>query len=416
MSKKKRTVKSVLIKNFSYLSAIQVFNLVLPLITYPYLIRVLGSFDYGWVAYSLSLAAFFTILVNYGFNISGTRAAAVSKDNLKKLSEIFSSILIIKILLFFTLLIFGSFFVFRLDYFANKEVLVILALLTPVSEVLLPVWFFQGLERMNFITLLSLTSKSIYTALVLLLIKKPDDAFLVPAFLLTGTLFAGLGAVFIINKLSVRLVWPGRKVVYKYFKESSPFFFSRISSVAIQESGSLLIGSFIGMREVSYFDIAKKIVQIYLIPYNILNQTIFPYIARTLDMTLVKKALTVVLFTGVLAFIVNWWAGGFIVGLIGGKGMEPSITPLRILSSVIVLNGLSYFLGNTVLVVNNYSKYFNQSIILSFFFFALLVAFVYLFKMHSLEVYAFMMVIVGLFDVLYRWYFVRRLSLLSSNS
>ncbi len=86
----------VLIQNFSYLSALQVFNMLLPLITYPYLIRVLGKETYGFVVFAQAIVGYLLILVGFGFNISATKEVSIHRDNKEKLSEIVSSVLIIK--------------------------------------------------------------------------------------------------------------------------------------------------------------------------------------------------------------------------------------------------------------------------------------------------------------------------------
>ena len=89
----------LLIKNFSYLSAFQIFNIFIPLATYPYLIRILGSETYGLIIFALSIVTYFSMIINFGFNISATKDVAENKNNNNKLNEIVSSVFIIKIFL-----------------------------------------------------------------------------------------------------------------------------------------------------------------------------------------------------------------------------------------------------------------------------------------------------------------------------
>ncbi len=76
---------SKLVENFSYLSALQIFNMLLPLVTYPYLIRVLGSELYGTVIFAQAIIAYFSVMINFGFNISATKEIALCKDNTKRI-------------------------------------------------------------------------------------------------------------------------------------------------------------------------------------------------------------------------------------------------------------------------------------------------------------------------------------------
>ncbi|WP_026473995.1 oligosaccharide flippase family protein [Alkaliflexus imshenetskii] len=413
----KELKKNRLVQNFSYLSLIQLFNLALPLVTYPYLIRVLGSHNYGWVVYVISIASFFSILINFGFNISGTQDVSVNRQDKQKVAEIFAAVLIVKFVLFTVGLLAGLTLVAVIPRFEGHATLLILALFTAISEVLLPVWFFQGIERMKYITLISLSSKLVYTILVFSFINQPHHYVRVPALMLLGTIVAGAVAFYIIfGRLKLSLILPSFNQVVDSFRKSVPFFLSRISAVAIQESSSILIGTFIGMKEVSYFDLARKVVQIVLIPYNILNQTLFPYIARTLDMLLVKKVIRFAFFGGIGAYVGIFFWGDFIIRLLGGEEMSHAKLVINILGLTIALNGTSFFLGNTVLVVKNHSRFFNQSIIFSFLVYAAMVSIIIIADLHSLHLYAYLVVLVGLFDVGYRYYFVKKLKLLNMKT
>ena len=74
-----------LIQNFSYLSALRIFNMILPLITYPYLIRVLGKEIYGLVVFAQAIVNYLVMLVSFGFNISATKEVSVYRNDEKKL-------------------------------------------------------------------------------------------------------------------------------------------------------------------------------------------------------------------------------------------------------------------------------------------------------------------------------------------
>lgn len=100
-SLKEKAIKhKTLIENFSSLTVFQILNLLLPLLTYPYLIRVLGIEIYGLVVFAQAIIGYLLILVGFGFNISATKEISIHRDNKDKLSEIASSVLTIKAGLF----------------------------------------------------------------------------------------------------------------------------------------------------------------------------------------------------------------------------------------------------------------------------------------------------------------------------
>ena len=139
-----------IIENFSYLTLIQVFNLVLPLIIYPYLIKVLGKEVYGTIIFTQTVATYFTIFINFGFNIFGAKEIAINKENIKKINEIFSSILTIKSIFWIISILILIISLFLLQIETDEILLYIFSFLICIHEVLFPQWFFQGIEKMKY--------------------------------------------------------------------------------------------------------------------------------------------------------------------------------------------------------------------------------------------------------------------------
>ena len=154
--------KKRLLSNFVSLSVLQGLNMILPLLTLPYLVRVLGVENFGLVNFSLSIIMYFNILVSFGFELSATREISLHRDNLEKVSEIFSTVMLIKALLLFVSFLILSFLLFLNETFnANIELYYITFLLV-LGNFLFPSWFFQGMERMEYITYINLIFRILF--------------------------------------------------------------------------------------------------------------------------------------------------------------------------------------------------------------------------------------------------------------
>lgn len=353
----------IILKNFGYLSLMQLFILILPLVSYPYLIRVLGAEIFGTVVFAQAVVMYFTILINFGFNISATKHVAVQKNNSSKLNEIVSAVISIK---FFLWLI--SFFllvalILLFPFFKENWLLLIVTFGITFSDFIFPLWYFQGVDKMKYITIINIFTRVLFTILIFVFIKTEEDYLLVPLFQFIGAILAGCISLWILlYKEKIILSIQKRSILKKYFYDSIPLFISAASVQIYVNANRVLVGSFLGMTEVAYYDLGEKILRLIKLPVGMLGQSAFPTLAREKNINKINKIMYIgVTITIVLIMIVFLFSNEIVV-LLGGNQMKPSITVMRILSLSAIMVAFSQFLGTSRLIIFGFKKNFTQII------------------------------------------------------
>jgi O-antigen/teichoic acid export membrane protein len=377
----------ILLENFSFLSFLQLFNLMLPFFSYPYLIRILGIEVYGKIVFAQAVISYFVILINFGFGTSGVINVSINRNNEKKLSEIVSSIIFIKLILFVLSLSFITLLLFFFKEASNDKLLYITTLWVCINEILFPIFYFQGIEKMKYFSIISLVSRSISVILIFIFIKSKQDYLLVPFFYLLGTILSSVSALYIIFYLhKLKFYLPKINILKKYFNDSLPYFITALSANIYVTSNKVLIGLFLGVKEVSYYDIGEKILNILKIPIGILSQTVLPKICNEKNILFINKILKYSFFFHVLLYLGLFIFSKPIIILLGGEQMASSIWVVRILGLTLPIVAISNVFGTLTLVPFGYNKYFTKVIMLASIFF--MVQFIIVWYFNFISIYS----------------------------
>lgn len=349
------------------MSLLQIFNILIPLITYPFLIRILGKEVYGLVIYAQVIVAYLLILVSFGFEAYAVKEVSINRDNKEKLSEIFSSIFILKSLIFLVSVLILAFILQFIPEAKNNHLLFWLSMWICLYDVFFPTWFFQGMEKMKYITILTLISRSIFLALIFFLIKGPEDYLIVPLINGIGAMVSGVLALYIIfKKEHISFILPKPKIIYKYLHDSVDFFVSIVFIKLFVSSNKFIIGTFLGLTELAYYDLADKIISIFRnVPNDIVRVTIYPLVAKTRNFRIVKNTTIIMSIYAVLAVIFLNIFAPFIVKILGGTEMLPSINIIRLYSIIIITNNLSNYYITVGLWSAGYIKVFRNLMMIS---------------------------------------------------
>lgn len=354
--------------NTAYLSILEVLKVVMPFLALPYIIKTVGTENYGLVAFAQAIIAYFIMLVNFGLDISAVKDVSVNRDNPGKLSEIVSAVLLIKVLLFVVALVILTGLIFSIDTFRQHIALYYFSFLTCLAEILFPGWFYQGLEKMKYITLIRFISILFYTTSIFVFIKSPDDYLYIPLLQSIGWIISGSISFYLLIKVEkITFFVPDFKLIKKYFVDSIPFFMSRISVVINTNLAKTICGFMFSMHVVGAFDLAQKIASIALVPLQMLNQAIFPHIAKTKDRIFATKGLFFVIGLATIIVISVYLLAPFAINILSSGELMSAVPILRAFCFFIFCGGITLYTGSPLLVSFGHAKPFNFSVILSTF-------------------------------------------------
>lgn len=363
---------------------------------------------YGMVALAQTIIQYFSVVINFGLDISAVKDVSVHRSDKLALNRIVSTVLFIKLLLFllcsFALLI-GM---LTVPFIEQNKPLIFFAFLTCLSELLFPVWYYQGIEKMKYITLVRSSSILFYTISIFIFIHSEGDYPQVALLQSMGNVLAGIISFYCLLKLEgIRLAVPGYAMIRQMFFESVPFWFSRISAIFNTNLAKTVSGIFFTMESVAAFELAQKVSNAVRIPTSMLNQAVYPHITRTQDKRFVVHFLW---FNILLAFglsTIIFVTSPLLVSLLTGTKVPETISLMRIFCLYTFCTSITICLGTTTLVAFGYPRPFNNSVIYSTFVLVFIYSLLYWMNLFTIYNFALALVLTDIFVLFYRLYYCR---------
>jgi len=359
--------KKVLFSNFFSLGIVQGLNFLLPLLVVPYLLHTLGVEIFGLLAMATAFTGYFMILSDYGFNITATREVSVHRDSLEKLNEIFSAVIMIKIALMVLGFIILLIALLLFDKLGDESLIYLLTFGMVLGQVLFPIWFFQGIEKMGYIAVLNIIAKLFFLLAILIFVKEKEDAYLVPLFSSLGFIVVGIiSLIYMYRTFHIRFIWQPYTLLRQYFLLGWHIFISRMAVVFYTSSNVFILGVFTNHTMVGYYAIADKVISALVSLGDILNQVFFPYLSKKWEENrqtyyqLFYKILKGIVFgMMVVAVVLVFWASD-VIRLLSGEEIVITTELLQIMSLAVILFPLGGLFSQSF-VTQQQSFYVTQS-------------------------------------------------------
>lgn len=270
-----------LIKNFLSLSFLKLVNAVLPFVTLPYLLRVLGAYHYGAIILALSLVAYFQAITDYGFNLSATREISKHRSSTKQLSYIYSKTITSKLYLLIGSLLILAPIILLVPQFKEDLTVYLLMLLMLIGNTLFPEWFFRGVEEMGYIAILNLIIKLSFTIGVFILIKQPEDYWRYPLLLSVSFIIVSIYSHYLIlTKFKLEIYYVNKLRILKNLKTGFPLFLNQFMPTLFNNTTNFLVGMILGKTSAGYFGATRQVVQFLTVFNSVVSTVFFPFLIR----------------------------------------------------------------------------------------------------------------------------------------
>lgn len=354
-------------KNYIYNLSYQILAMLIPLITTPYLSRILGAENLGIYSYTLSIATYFITFGSLGVALYGQREIAFDQDNSKKYSNTFWEILIFRFITMSISLIIYYFCFINGKSYQLYYIILVLEILANSIDIS---WFFQGLEEFKKTVIRNIIVKIISLISIFIFVKTKNDLTNYFIIYVLSNLLANLSLWLYLPKYLVKIDYK-KLQIFRHLKPTLSLFIPQIAIQVYTLLDKTMIGSIIADKsEVGYYDQAQKIVKMLLTIITSFGTVMMPRIANTFAkgdkkqiQNYMSKSFNMVFFLAFpLIFGLISISSSF-VPVFFGAGYDKVIGLMSIISPIILLIGLSNVTGTQYLLPVKRQKEYTISVI-----------------------------------------------------
>jgi polysaccharide transporter, PST family len=325
-----------LLGNIFWLYALQGLNYAVPLAVLPYLIRVLGVERYGLVAFAQAFAQYFVILTDYGFNLSATRKIALVRENRQEVSQLYWSVLLVKFGLMLLGAVVMAILLISIPRFQNDAGLYAIAYIAVLGGVLFPIWLFQGMEQMRYISIVTGSAKLLSAVLLFVFVRRPSDYVVALTIQSGGLLLAGIAGFWIsVAHFHISFLMPSKAELARVLRDGWHLFVSNAAGTLYATTNVFLVGLVAGNIQAGYFSAAERIIRSIQGMLAPITQVIYPHVSalaaasRETAVNFLRRSLA---WIGLLSFtpsIILLLSAHPIAAILSGRAADGSTTPLR---------------------------------------------------------------------------------------
>lgn len=337
------------IKNTSSLYILNIVKLLFPLLTLPYLTRVLSLDAYGMVTYVKALIAYVQLVIDFGFMLSATKNIVNACANPSKIGRIVGDTLAEKIFLSIISILIYSILMWQIPIMRENILFSVLYLLATVTNIFIFDFLFRGIEKMHAVAIPYVVSKTIITVLTFIVVKDDSSILWIPILEGVGNLVAAVVSYGFLHHYGIKLSFSDLPVWVKDLKESSIYFLSNFATTIFGVFTTVISGFYLQSQEIAFWGIAMQLLSAAKSLYNPIANSLYPHMIRTKDIQSVKKINRIMLVLIIFGVLIVLFFSNQILSIIGGEKYTISADFLKYLLPAFVASFYSMIYGWPVL-------------------------------------------------------------------
>ena len=348
-------------KNIFYNVLLAVSQVLFPLLTFPYLARVLGPENIGLYNFSESYARYFALVAALGISVYGVREIAKKQEQPKALSNTFVELFLIN---FIATCILSVLYIITIVYttkLSSNATLFYWSFLFFFFQVFVLEWFFTGINQFKYIAVRFFIIRLVFIAAIFIFIKEANDYVKYMQLQVALTFFLGIiNFVYLFKFIDLKNIRLNELSLLKHLKPLLLLFLTIFSISVYLHFDTVLLGILADNESVGYYSAPLKLVKIIIAVLAAITAAMFPKMVQFFEQgemlefeKMLRQSFELVVSIGIPTTILVYILAPEIIFILFGSSFEHAIIPLQITAPLILIVSLSTIFGFQILSVHS---------------------------------------------------------------
>ena len=348
-------------KNIFYNVLLAVSQVLFPLLTFPYLARVLGPENIGLYNFSESYARYFALVAALGISVYGVREIAKKQEQPKALSNTFVELFLINFVATCFLSVLYIFTIVYTNKLSSNATLFYWSFLFFFFQVFVLEWFFTGINQFKYIAIRFFFIRLVFIAAIFIFIKEANDYVKYMQLQVALTFFLGIiNFVYLFKFIDLKNIRLNELNLLKHLKPLLLLFLTIFSISVYLHFDTVLLGILADNESVGYYSAPLKLVKIIIAVLAAITAAMFPKMVQFFEQgemeqfeKMLSQSFELVVSIGIPTTILVYMLAPEIIYILFGSSFENAIIPLQITAPLILIVSLSTIFGFQILSVHS---------------------------------------------------------------